>query len=319
MKSCLLYPPNSHLLTDSVINAVVVKSKRPSYVYDKDNNASTSEHLPDCTFKPTTSARSGLGPTKYQVRKNARNKLSITEKEALELHLQRRRVIQQRYRKNIEHKQRALVADVAKLQMEVQRIELILHPPPRVAPDTTSWKAVVEFVHLFRSVVAAPGEEELKDTTALKGVNQTQKQFLFTIMAPDIAFNNGYGIDRVLSHWHFCSLHFLKMEVRLVCLEHGSGNEMIAHLSNCTIITESMLRNSLFCDGKEGDNEWPSFAWKLLGQRLTVQTTVRFEWDDKNRRFESVFFEADMLTPLLKLLGDMEDASTVLSSNIGIY
>ncbi|ETM53807.1 hypothetical protein L914_02752, partial [Phytophthora nicotianae] len=36
-------------------------------------------------------------------------------------------------------------------------------------------------------------------------------------------------------------------------------------------------------------------------------------------RFDSAYHQADMLTPLLNLLGDMEDTCAVLSSSLGFY
>ncbi|KUF97542.1 hypothetical protein AM587_10008418 [Phytophthora nicotianae] len=311
MTSNLLYPPNSHLLTDVVISAVVAKNRRPASVFNKADNASTLEQPSHpSSHQPTSSSIVQITQPSVvnDVVKVAWNELSTAEK-SLQLYRQRRRVTQQRYRKKIDHRAASLEADVAKLQKEVQRIESMLHPPPTVATDTSRWTAAAQFFSLFQNGIDRAKEKE-----------HVQIRFLQAAMAPNIAFNDGYGIHAVLKNWSHRSLHHEKTEIQLVRLEPGSEGIVVAHLSNATTITESMLRKSFLCAGKDGENsEWPSFAWKLLGQRLTIRTIVRFEWDYENSRFDSVFYEADMLTPLLDLLGNMQDASTVLSSSLGIY
>ncbi|KAL3670992.1 hypothetical protein V7S43_004177 [Phytophthora oleae] len=134
-------------------------------------------------------------------------------------------------------------------------------------------------------------------------------------MTPNVAFNNGYGVDAVLENWRFRSAHYEKIEVRLVRLEQGAENLLVAYLSNLTTVTETMLRQSLSC----GDGTVPAFAWKLLGRQLEVPTCVHFRWSNNEIRFASAHYEADMLTPLFKLLGNLEDASIVLNSTLGIY
>ncbi|EGZ08017.1 hypothetical protein PHYSODRAFT_374496, partial [Phytophthora sojae] len=50
----------------------------------------------------------------------------------------------------------------------------------------------------------------------------------------------------------------------------------------------------------------------LLGQRLVVVTTTRFEWDEANGRINSVYSTNDIVTPLLKILGNLEDVARVM-------
>ncbi|KAL3659167.1 hypothetical protein V7S43_015746 [Phytophthora oleae] len=130
-------------------------------------------------------------------------------------------------------------------------------------------------------------------------------------MAPNVAFDDGYEVDAVLDNWRSRLVHHEKIQVRLVRLEQGPGNLLLAYL----IISEVIPRKALLhCLGDEA----PEFAWKLLGLELEVPTCVHFRWDEQERRFVSVHYEADMLTPLLKLLGNLEDASAVLNSPLGI-
>ncbi|ETI29778.1 hypothetical protein F443_02868 [Phytophthora nicotianae P1569] len=139
-------------------------------------------------------------------------------------------------------------------------------------------------------------------------------------MAPNVAFNNGYGVDAVMYHWSFHSQQHEKAELLLTRLEQGSDNAVVAFFDNSTTITENMLRNSLLIVANGGgESELPSFAWKLVGHRLNFRIIVRFVWDNENNRFKSAYYQADMLTPLIKVLGNIQDASTVLSSTLGFY
>ncbi|KAG3086843.1 hypothetical protein PI125_g18817 [Phytophthora idaei] len=139
-------------------------------------------------------------------------------------------------------------------------------------------------------------------------------------MAPNVAFNDGFGVDAVLECWSFHSCQQERAETQLVRLEQGPENAVVAYANNSTTITENMLRNSLLTDDNcEGERELPSFASKLVGHRLTFRIVVRFTWDDQEDRFKSAFHQADMLTPLIKVLGNMQDASTFLSSSLGFY
>ncbi|GMF28760.1 unnamed protein product [Phytophthora fragariaefolia] len=65
-------------------------------------------------------------------------------------------------------------------------------------------------------------------------------------------------------------------------------------------------------------DRWPTVAWKLLDQRLVIPGTVHFKWDEAKHQFASVYYEIDMLAPLTKVLGNLEDVCMVLNSPSGI-
>ncbi|GMF10742.1 unnamed protein product [Phytophthora lilii] len=137
-------------------------------------------------------------------------------------------------------------------------------------------------------------------------------------MTSDVASNSGFGADAMLEDWRFYSNHHDNLEIRLGSLEKRAEGLIIAFVKIYTTITERMLLNSLpqLTNAKNEAKE--SSAWKLISQTLVVPTTVKFQWDDARDQFVSAYYEADMLTPLLRLLGNWEIASRVLSSSLGI-
>ncbi|KAI9990314.1 hypothetical protein PInf_021124 [Phytophthora infestans] len=66
-------------------------------------------------------------------------------------------------------------------------------------------------------------------------------------------------------------------------------------------------------DGRGGASggEWHPLAAKLLNNRLVVQGSVSLDWDDTTNRIVRVVTQLDMVTPMLRLLGNLEDVSRV--------
>ncbi|KAG3006153.1 hypothetical protein PC120_g17551 [Phytophthora cactorum] len=328
MEPSLLYPPNSHLLTDDIVSTVGSMNTRSSAILDEGDSVSTLEQQSLPTYRQATSPPQETIPSIIQgaqLSSNnhgtnaARSEPSAAEK-TLQHFREQRRLTQQRYRKRIHSKVISLESDVARLQEELLRIQSILHPPPRVASNTSPWKAVAEFFRLFQNGVEEPVKKDIGSITPLNALYDVQKKFLHVIMAPNVILNDGFGVDAVLKCWSFHSRQHERAEIQLLRLEQGPENAVVAYVNNSTTITENMLRNSLLTDDNcVGERELPSFASKLVGHRLTFRIIVRFVWDDEKGLFESAYHQADMLTPLIKMLGNMQDASTVFSSSLGFY
>lgn len=139
-------------------------------------------------------------------------------------------------------------------------------------------------------------------------------------MAPDVQFNAGYGVEAALENWRLVSLHHEHLEVDLERVERGAEGSVIAHMNGITTSTVKMLRMAFpnYNDNDEEEKQGP-IAEKLLGQRLVVPSGISFRFDDTNTRVVGAHYEADMMTPLLRLLRSVEDTSRVLSSALDIH
>ncbi|KAG6953777.1 hypothetical protein JG688_00012653 [Phytophthora aleatoria] len=79
---------------------------------------------------------------------------------------------------------------------------------------------------------------------------------------------------------------------------------------------EALARNwGVFSNGSPDQQERGRYiAAKLLGQRLVMCGSVSFTWDSSTHQVVGLISQADMVSPLLQLMGNIEDVSNVLSN-----
>ncbi|KAF4034288.1 hypothetical protein GN244_ATG13756 [Phytophthora infestans] len=112
---------------------------------------------------------------------------------------------------------------------------------------------------------------------------------------------------RSMSSWCFDDVR-----VDLDRLEKDSANSLRAITTTRATISHDTLRvlfPHLNGHGKNGKQSL--LECKLLRYRLIMRGSVRFEWDDRADRVSSMDTQSDMLTPLLRLLGNLEDVNRV--------
>ncbi|KAJ8525319.1 hypothetical protein ON010_g15796 [Phytophthora cinnamomi] len=303
MNDNLLLPPNFDQFSDSVIGPVVVTRRSKAICYDEcppQAVSITSKRAGKCTPAPATDEEKDA----------PRGKLASAES-ILEVLRWRRRMSQRRYRKKIDDRVTTLENDVDRLREEVERIEMNLHVSTAY-PSTTLWKVVTEYFRLFRY------GRNVQTSRNLFG-DDAQLKFLQETMAPDVTSNQGYGVDALLKDWSSLSLRHESLEVQLARVQYEVQSVIVADVIIFTTINERMLHNALRHDVSVGmGDRWPLAVWKLLGQRLAVPSSVRFCWDESRHQFVSVYFDVDMVTPLMEVFNSLEDASRVLSSSLGI-
>ncbi|OWZ21147.1 hypothetical protein PHMEG_0004338 [Phytophthora megakarya] len=172
---------------------------------------------------------------------------------------------------------------------------------------------VVEYERIFRYGYKPP-------KAVMKPAGTTtydkHKSFLQTAMMPGFLHNKGQGGDDLLQIWQSISEYNETLETRLVRLEYGAEGVMIAYMDSDSTITLKRLEKCLLSISGGEDYKCLSLASKLLGQRLVVPMSVRFEWDEMNNRISSMHYEPDFLTPLLKILGNLEETTRVLNSTM---
>ncbi|EEY53834.1 uncharacterized protein PITG_07438 [Phytophthora infestans T30-4] len=79
-------------------------------------------------------------------------------------------------------------------------------------------------------------------------------------------------------------------------------------------ITDNTLRRAfphLNSDGVGVDKGgvWSPVAAKMLNKKIVMQGSVTFGWDRATEKVTSIYAQADLVTPLLNLLGSLEDVS----------
>ncbi|KAG6615955.1 BZIP transcription factor [Phytophthora cinnamomi] len=324
--SSALYPPNSHWLSDQVIGAVSCgqTSVRGRYRENKpgpalfsppttstrtterfDHNSSLTygcvavrDHIPT---PPTSFGVSTEGVPRHSG-KRATNPATTTDRppthakndklsdeDALQLHRERRRLTQIRYRKKLRNHENTLDEEVQTLRADVQRLE-VQHQSlsPRIIASATPWSVVTEYFRLFRYALTAyvpveercnaPGWQTLHESRA-------HRDFLQVAMAPDVMFED--------------------FEIVAVNIENGPGDSIVARTKTKVVVREAMLRYAF--PKLATSDRGRSIAAKLLGQRFETSGAAVFEWDSENGRVLSVDSESDVLTPMMHLLSNAED------------
>ncbi|KAG7386673.1 hypothetical protein PHYBOEH_008612 [Phytophthora boehmeriae] len=293
-----IHPPNFHQLSEAVIGQVLLRSTTSRETTEVVKESTSKTRLPLPQSAPTTAVQT-FDDTVCDY--------------AERIYRERHRVHQARYRQNMVNKKDALEHDVQKLKEHIIRLEMQRQLISSRSPmKTTPWQMATQYFRLFRF-----GYHPTKTASATQGLcgAKGQRDFIVSVLAPDLSdiYGKKSSVEALLVEWQLVSTCFEDMEMELECLELGDGNSINASCTTTSTITEKSLGIAfprLLCDPA---NEF--LIGKLLGRQLVVRGVVNFEWDDVNDRVVSVQYKADMLTPLLGLLGNIEDVSCVFNSN----
>ncbi|KAG1694059.1 hypothetical protein DVH05_022076 [Phytophthora capsici] len=303
MNSSALYPPSFETFGDEVIGKVILRDRLPSrkrlILGTQDDKEPKIDVLPrsESTSKdnqsPTTTTTSGS---------RKRKSPPLDEAGQLELRRRRRRVSMQRYRNKLRNHAVNLEDDVAQLRDDIQKLQLHYDTTLTAAMEKTAWNLAAEFFRLFDYglkggvMASTPG-------------SNAQLSFLRANIAADVAGSTGCGVERLSEDFRLLSRYLPSLSTCLLRLEMGPRESIIATTRVEFTFTMNTIRLAfphLIQDGK-----WSPTALLLLDQRLVTQGQTYFEWDRESSRVTLLQSKADLLTPMLKLLGDLETIAYV--------
>ncbi|RLN85629.1 hypothetical protein BBO99_00000423 [Phytophthora kernoviae] len=184
--------------------------------------------------------------------------------------------------------------------------------------NETVWNVAAEYFRLFRYGYVSPQmtvRTTSDDVSELMNSNKSHAQldFLQSTMASDVTDGTLCGVEQLLKNWRLLSLYHKDVRMELVRLEKapGVGESLIATTSISLTITESTLRYVYphLTDNREG--EWSPLADKLLNQHIVMRGSVHFDWDRLNGWVARLESKVDILTPMIRLLGNLEDVARV--------
>ncbi|KAG3079529.1 hypothetical protein PI125_g20682 [Phytophthora idaei] len=311
-----LLPPNYESLPEAVICEVAQSSRPLSHTHaaysgvrtnlTRDYSSSRSAYLPKLTQGPTTR------------KKLISRSRSITREDAILLKRQRRSQAQQRYRAKVREKEGALGYEVQMLREQVEQLKyqhkttIAQGVPMQAGP----WGVVAEYFRLFGRGLTTNTPPILNNSapkTECPVNYQAKRDFLQATMAPDVSVNTGHGFDRLLWGWETLSRYYPDFDVKLIRLEMGAGNSLLTSTKTTITVTENTL-NFVFPHLLNIDDVRGSMlGTKLLGKQLVVKGSGVFIWDDAKDRVISTLYSVDMLTPVLELLGNLDDVSLVFA------
>ncbi|KAG1703259.1 hypothetical protein DVH05_008169 [Phytophthora capsici] len=241
-----------------------------------------------------TSSRSQPQRKQYAVRSvRTIDKRKTTD--TADIRRERSRSNQARYRKTQKMLLVRLEEDIAKLHEDVQTLVIqrqnICVDNPII---TDLWFAAVEYFRFF----------QVGFTTPPPGLHT----FLSQTMASDVTDGPICGVDALVKNWMMLSFSFEDINVQLECLDHAGDDLLVATTRTSFTIRSETLRR-VFPHLLELDSY--ALGAKLQDQRIVMSSSVRFEWDSSSNRIVRMLSQADMLTPILHLLGNLQDASRV--------
>eukprot|EP00644_Phytophthora_capsici_P011740 jgi/Phyca11/553001/estExt2_Genewise1Plus.C_PHYCAscaffold_500290 len=227
----------------------------------------------------------------------------------VELRRQRNRMHQARYKL----KQRKLVADLEKsvksLKEEVQELEMHHRLASYGLPtNTTVWAVAAEFFRLFRHGVKGPVLKQ-ESSTFLPKHNQAQWDFMQSTMAADVTDGIVSGVQQLMENLAQQSRCYEEIDVLPLRMDEGRGDSLIV-TTRCELkITERTLSYgfpNLVRDGRRSP-----LADLMFGQKIFIQGTTHFMWGQSSGRVTRLVSKADLVTPLLRLLGSLEHVAQV--------
>ncbi|ETL98692.1 hypothetical protein L917_04312 [Phytophthora nicotianae] len=245
-----------------------------------------------------------------------------TKRKVKRLSTQRRRQQsrdnQARYRiKQCEHVSE-LLDRVDWLREEVQKLSVKRYTLCYgVQTKNTVWHVAVEYFRLFRhGYLAPPDELNLALTEASSESNlRTQEWFLRSAMSSDVAIGESTGVDTLIEQCRRYLSYLGSPIMLLQGIEEQPLGALVATASLSFTITENSLRRvfphllaAASTEDAESDPEQVVLSTRLLGQRLHYRTTLRL--------CGMIRLDVDVLKPLLRLLGNLEDVNRVLEKSL---
>ncbi|KAG4047376.1 hypothetical protein PC123_g17267 [Phytophthora cactorum] len=218
-----------------------------------------------------------------------------------EQHVRRERQIDYMQDDRISH----LKKQTLKLREEIEKVEYRRREISTALPARQNgWTVAVEYFKLFRHGLQARGRSSMIRHT------DEQLDFLRQTMSSTVVLNTGQGHDAMLRSWRCISLWFQDVEVNLEGLDRSAAGSVEAITTTSVTITERTPRNVFpHLISKSGSTS--ELAQQLLGRRIVMRGLTRFEWDSAAGCFTSVMAHSDLLTPVLHLLGNVEDVARV--------
>ncbi|KAG6615906.1 bZIP transcription factor 1 [Phytophthora cinnamomi] len=128
-------------------------------------------------------------------------------------------------------------------------------------------------------------------------------------MAPGVIIDDDHGVETMLERWRFVSISQPNFEMEAVRLEKGPCDTLVAATKIRIVMCESMLRHTF--PNLANSDRGRHLATKLLGQRFEINGSTIFTWESGRRCMLSVQKKSDVLTPIIRFLGNLEDVSFI--------
>ncbi|RLN91876.1 hypothetical protein BBJ28_00024734, partial [Nothophytophthora sp. Chile5] len=217
------------------------------------------------------------------------------------------RTNQARYRQRKRSGLQTLEQNIQQLHQEIEILELRRRSPNF---EFDVWTVVIEYFRRFRYGLTLPS------CASGPGIGRSarteQLVFLRSAMTDDVAVGELRGIDALFEQWRRYSAYYKDLHLELERLEKAPDGAIIASAELSVTVTDGTLQHVFphLLDPARGD--CLLLGARLLGQRLRCRCSMRFEWDNVSMRVAQLEVMMDLVTPLLRILGTLENVANVL-------
>ncbi|KAF1791175.1 hypothetical protein GQ600_10818 [Phytophthora cactorum] len=210
------------------------------------------------------------------------------------------------------HKRQFANVETDNLPEEIKNLEsqrqLIIH---NARTDQSVWPVATEYFRLFRhgymTPIIAPDSSSVTPTKTMR--QNVQLDFLETKMAADVTDGTICGAEAILQNWRLFSVFHGDVNVQLKRLQQVAADSLLATMAISLTITKNTLHQ--LYPHLVSDDQVSPLAVRLLNQRIVVCGSMRFVWDEASGRVARLDSKLDMMTPILKIVGSLENVATV--------
>ncbi|KAG1705330.1 hypothetical protein DVH05_004261 [Phytophthora capsici] len=226
------------------------------------------------------------------------------------------RANQARYRDKQRNAQIQLETSVAQLHKELETLKRRYRDlSSRESSNQSPWSIVAEVFRLLEISLRSPWRMVDDQETQTHAETRQTLAVLETAFAHDAAMGDLRGVDALMKQLRLYLQYFGNPQLQLQRVESMAPGVMTARAKLSVTVTESTLRHIFphLTAPTGGDGHDGKLYEGLFGQRLECSSALSFLFDGSDR-VERMEISIDMTTPLLRVLGAIEDVSKVLKN-----
>ncbi|OWZ08235.1 hypothetical protein PHMEG_00019258 [Phytophthora megakarya] len=236
----------------------------------------------------------------------------------LEARRARGRLSTQRYRKKQANKVTTLYRDISLLLHEIQACKMRISDHwIHMVVNPKAWGVVVEYYCLLGRGVNNSFLTKFSTSRSPSAHQspvhvETLHEYFQTILMPNVISCGGVGVEAHLTEWMRISTMFPDFNMKIVRMEKGANSEVVVTSKTALTFSENTFRNAF---PHVSNNDYMiQIAEKLWGKTLEIRTVAHFIWDEKMDRFDEIRFEADLISPMLRVLGSLDLVACMFES-----